>query len=318
MEIKKSQIALIILISVAISLLLNYFIFNSKIENEETKGALNSAKISNERGQVSAVKLPDSIFFAGERVPLEIYYVKEHLEWELNVNSYLHATTLLTLKRTQRWFPVIEPILKKHNIPNDFKFLALIESSFKNLTSPAGAVGFWQFLEGTAKEYGLEVNHEVDERYHVEKSTEAACKYLNKAYEKYGNWTMVAAAYNAGNKGVDTQIELQKENNYYNLLLNEETERYVFRILALKLIVSNAAKYNFNLSAEDYYQPIPYHIEEVKVAVKSWADFAKDHQLTYRLIKEFNPWLRQPDLKNRRKKAYQIKIPEVQTMSNTK
>lgn len=310
---KKTQIIAIVALSVIISSLLNFVMFYSKSENKIQPESM--AELSAVQSQISAVILPDSVEFAGERVPLELYYVKEHLEWELNVNSYLHATTLLTLKRTGRWFPIIEPILKKHNIPGDFKFLSLIESSFKNGTSPAGAVGFWQFLKGTAKDYGLEVNSEVDERYHVEKSTEAACKYLNKAYKKYGNWTMVAAAYNAGNRGVDRQVERQKENNYYNLLLNEETERYVFRILALKLIVNNPAHYNFKLSDQDYYQPIPYHIEEIKGSVKSWADFAHQHQLTYRLIKEFNPWLRQADLKNRQKKTYQIKIPEVQTMN---
>ncbi len=311
---KKTQIIAIVVLSVAISLLLNYFLFYSNPNKPKHNNA--SSKTEAAAGMINAVALPDSIDFAGERVPLELYYVKEHLEWELNVNSYLHATTLLTLKRTRRWFPVIEPILKKHNIPDDFKFLSLIESGFKNVTSPAGAIGFWQFLKGTAKDYGLEVSTEVDERYHVEKSTEAACKYLNKAYEKYQNWTMVAAAYNAGNRGVDRQIDRQKENNYYDLLLNEETERYVFRILALKLIVNNPSEYRFNLSSEEYYQPIPYHIEEVKTSIKSWADYAQEHQLTYRMIKEFNPWLRQPDLKNRQKKTYQIKIPEVQTMNN--
>ncbi len=311
---KKTQIIIIVTLSVVISLLLNYLLFYAKLHKDFKP--ISSDGLNAIQGQIRAVVLPDSVEFAGERVPLELYYVKEHLEWELNVNSYLHATTILTLKRTGRWFPVIEPILKKHNIPEDFKFLSLIESSFKNSTSPAGAIGFWQFLKGTAKDYGLEVNSEVDERYHVEKSTEAACRYLIKAYEKYGNWTMVAAAYNAGNRGVDRQIERQKENNYYDLLLNEETERYVFRILALKLIVNNPTNYNFKLSAEEYYHPIPYHIVEVKGSIESWADFAQKHELTYRLIKEFNPWLRQPDLKNRQKKTYQIKIPELQTMHN--
>lgn len=314
MQTNKAQIITVVTISVIISLLLNYLFFYSGSEKKERNSTYqNLNKASN---QVNAVALPDSIDFSGERVPLELYYVKEHLEWELNVNSYLHATTILTLKRTKRWFPVIEPILKKHGIPDDFKFLSLIESSFKNVTSPAGAVGFWQFLKGTARDYGLEVNSEVDERYHVEKSTEAACQYIKKAYKKYQNWTMVAAAYNAGNRGVDRQVERQKENNYYNLLLNEETERYVFRILALKLIVNNPADYGFNLSPDEYYQPIPFHTEEVKGSVKSWADYAQKRGLTYRLIKEFNPWLRQPNLKNRHKKNYQIKIPEVQPLNN--
>ena len=311
---KKTQIIAIVALSVAISTFLNYFLFYSKTE---TGSGVSNQPNNTETGiQIKPVIIPQSVSFAGEKVPLEIYYVKEHLEWELTVNTYWHSATLLNLKRTKRWFPVIEPILKKNNIPDDFKYLSLIESGFQNVTSPAGAIGFWQFLKGTAKDYGLEVNDEVDERYHVERSTEAACKYLKKAFEKYQNWTMVAAAYNAGNRGIDRQVNRQGENNYYSLLLNDETERYLFRILALKIIINNPALYNFSLSEEDYYQPIPYHIEVIKGTVKSWADFAKKHRLSYRLIKEFNPWLRQPDLKNRQKKTYQIKIPELESMNN--
>lgn len=311
---KYFQFIAIILISVVISTLLNYLIFNPKSVDQ-----VNSSEPTEIEGtliQVKPVTLPESLDFAGEKVPLNLYYVKEHLEWELNVNTYLHATSILTLKRTKRWFPVIEPILKANNIPDDFKYLALIESGFQNVTSPKGAIGFWQFLKGTAIDYGLEVNTEVDERYHVEKSTEAACQYLNKAYQKYQNWTMVAAAYNAGTKGIDVQIERQKENNYYDLLLNEETERYVFRILALKLITSNPSNYGFNLAPGDYYQPIKYELETINGPIKSWADFAKERHLSYRLIKEFNPWLRQPDLKNRPHKTYQIKIPELPATGN--
>ena len=308
MNLNKLQPITIIVLSVTISTLILVVFFKPQNNNQLTTEKYNYPETKME---VKPVKLPDSIDFAGERVPLELYYVKEHLEWELTVNTYWHSSTLLNLKRTTRWFPVIEPILKKNNIPDDFKYLSLIESGFQNVTSPKGAIGFWQFLKGTAKDYGLEVNSEVDERYHVEKSTEAACKYLNKAYNKYKNWTMVAAAYNAGNRGIDRQVERQKENDYYALLLNEETERYVFRILALKTIVNNPENYNFDLTPKDYYQPIPFKIESVKTPVKSWATFAQERQLTYRLIKEFNPWLRQPDLKNRQKKTYQIKIPEL-------
>lgn len=313
---KKIQIIAIVALSVSISSLLNYFLFYSK--PQQSLQVSNDSKRGDNSIQIKAVDIPESIDFAGENVPLEIYYVREHLEWELTVNTYWHSATLLNLKRTKRWFPVIEPILKKNNIPDDFKYLSLIESGFQNVTSPAGAVGFWQFLKGTAKDYGLEVNDEVDERYHVEKSTEAACQYLHNAFEKYQNWTMVAAAYNAGNRGIDRQVERQGETNYYSLLLNEETERYIFRILALKIIVNNPAQYHFNLSEDDYYQPIPYQIEVVKGNVNSWADFAKERRLSYRLIKEFNPWLRQPDLKNRQKKAYQIKIPNLQNANKAK
>ncbi len=308
MNLNKLQPLTIIVLSVTISTLILVIFFNPKSSDQINDINYKHPEPSME---VKPVKLPDNIEFAGERAPLELYYVREHLEWELTVNTYWHSSTLLNLKRTTRWFPVIEPILKKNNIPDDFKYLSLIESGFQNVTSPKGAIGFWQFLKGTAREYGLEVNSEVDERYHVEKSTEAACKYLNKAYKKYQSWTMVAAAYNAGNRGIDRQIERQKENDYYALLLNEETERYVFRILALKTIVNNPQAYNFDLTATDYYQPIPFEIETIKTTIKSWATFAKDRQLNYRLIKEFNPWLRQPDLKNKKKKSYQIKIPKL-------
>jgi membrane-bound lytic murein transglycosylase D len=307
---KRAQIITIVLFTIAISTLINFLLFHNN-NDQGNAAAYPSMDQEALKLKIQSVIIPENIDFAGEKVPLELYYVKEHLEWELTVNTYWHSSTLLNLKRTTRWFPVIEPILKKNNIPDDFKYLSLIESGFQNVTSPKGAIGFWQFLKGTAKEYGLEVNSEVDERYHVEKATEAACKYLNKAYKKYQNWTMVAAAYNAGNRGIDRQVERQKENDYYALLLNEETERYVFRILALKTIVNNPENYNFNLKEKDYYQPISFKTETIKTPIKSWASYAKDHQLSYRMIKEFNPWLRQPDLKNRQKKTYQIKIPQL-------
>ncbi len=309
----KAETITIILLSVVLSLIINQIFFNPKSKQDNLKDELTNDIFDI---QVKPVYIPESINFAGENVPLNLYYVREHLEWELTVNTYWHSSTLLNLKRTKRWFPVIEPILKANNIPEDFKYLSLIESGFQNVTSPKGAIGFWQFLKGTAKDYGLEVNSEIDERYHVEKSTEAACKYLNKAYKKYNNWTIVAASYNAGTRGIDRQIERQKETNYYDLLLNEETERYVFRILALKAIVTTPDQYGFELAPDDFYQPIPFQTEVVKTSVNSWADFAKERNLSYRLIKEFNPWLRQPDLKNRQSKTYQIKIPDVKVMNS--
>jgi len=221
-------ILIFIIIAIALFLIIT-FRFSDK--NQET-----SSNISDNTYKISAIDLPQKIDFAGEATPLNIYYVKENLDRELIVNTYWHSSSLLLLKRAARWFPVIEHILKENGIPDDFKYLALIESGLENVTSPAGAKGFWQFLKGTAKDYGLEVNNEVDERYNVEKATQAACKYFNKAHEKYKNWTLVAAAFNAGNKGIDRQIEKQKVNNYYSLLLDDETERYVFRILAIKTI----------------------------------------------------------------------------------
>jgi len=271
-----------------------------------------SSNISENAYKISAIELPQEIDFAGEITPLNIFYVSESLDKELIINTYWHSSTLLLLKRSARWFPVIEPILKKNGIPNDFKYLALIESGLENVTSPAGAKGFWQFLKGTAKDYGLEVNNEVDERYNAEKATQAACEYFNKAHEKYKNWTLVAAAFNAGNKGIDRQIEKQKINNYYSLLLADETERYVFRILALKTIFENPEKFNFYLNKNDLYSPIPTKTIEINSSIKNLADFAIENGINYRILKEFNPWLRTGELKNKKYKTYEIKIPKLE------
>ena len=295
----------LILVFIIIAIILFIIItFKFPAENPQT-----SSDISDNIYKISAIKLPEKIDFAGEATPLNIYYVQESLDRELIVNTYWHSSTLLSLKRAARWFPVIEPILKENGIPDDFKYLALIESGLENVTSPAGAKGFWQFLKGTAKDYGLEVNNEVDERYNVEKASQAACKYFNKAFEKYKNWTLVAAAFNAGNNGINRQIEKQKVNNYYSLLLDDETERYVFRILALKMIFENPEKYNFYLNEDDYYSPIPTKIIEVKSSIKDLADFAIENGINYRILKEFNPWLRKGELKNAKHKIYEIKIP---------
>jgi membrane-bound lytic murein transglycosylase D len=199
--------------------------------------------------------------------------------------------------------------LRANNIPQDFKYLAVIESALSNVTSPAGAVGYWQFLKGTAKENGLEVNKEVDERYNVIKSTEAACRYFNKSYEKFGNWTLVAAAYNAGNRGVSRQIERQKTESFYDLLLSDETTRYIYRLAAMKIIFENPQIYGFYIDNEDVYPTISTRYVIVDYKIEDFADFAKDNGVSYKLLKYFNPWLRQSYLKNRKKKVYKITIP---------
>ncbi len=267
-------------------------------------------KSTQESYTISSLDLPDNIDFAGEEAPLDLFYVKESLDKELLINTYWHSSTLLYYKRASRYFPVIEPILEKNKVPNDFKYIALIESGFENVVSPKGAAGFWQFRKGAAEEFGLEINNEVDERYHLEKATEAACKYFLDAYEKYGSWTMAAASYNAGKRGIDRQIEKQKEDNYYDLLLYDETERYVFRVLAMKSIFLDPEKYGFFIQEEHLYPPIGTYDMQVDTAVSNWADFAKQFDLTYRILKEFNPWLRQAYLKNPRGKTYNIKIPK--------
>jgi len=258
----------------------------------------------------SAVKIPDSASFAGEPVPLERFDVRESLDRELLVNCYFHSQTLRFIKLAPRYFAIIEPILKEKGVPEDFKYLAVAESSLDpRAVSPARAVGFWQFLRGTAREYGLEVNSEVDERYHVEKATYAACDYFLKAYAKYGNWTMVAAAFNAGMNGIDRQIERQKADVYYDLLLGPETGRYVFRVVALKLILEDPASYHFDVSETEKYPSIQTRQVEINGAVEDFADFAHEQGINYKLLKDFNPWLRQSYLNNAHGQSYTVKIP---------
>jgi peptidoglycan lytic transglycosylase D len=270
--------------------------------------------ISKDKGDVAARKgtaqyFPENVDFAGENAPLSISDVKERFERELLVNANLDATTLLIIKRANRVFPVIEPILKQYNVPDDFKYLAVIESGLVNAVSPAGARGVWQFMPQTAKERGMEVNDIVDERYHLEKSTEAACKYLVDAKNKFGSWTLAAASYNGGVSGVNKQIEMQKVKNYYDLLLNDETSRYVFRILALKEIMKNPQLYGFNITGQDLYASIPTRKIEVDSTISDLASFALGQGINYKILKIHNPWLRDRKLLNTTKKKYIIEIP---------
>ena len=257
----------------------------------------------------TAMYFPISVDFAGETAPLQITDVKERLDRELLINANLDATTALIIKRANRVFPIIEPILQKYNVPDDFKYLAVIESGLTNAVSGSGAKGVWQFMPDTAKEKGMEVNDIVDERYHLEKSTEAACQYLLAAKEKFGSWTLAAASYNGGMAGVGKRIEEQKVENYYDLALTEETSRYVFRILALKEIMKNPAQYGFSIFSSDLYAPIPYKKIEVDSTINDLADFAKMQGINYKILKIHNPWLRDKKLLNPTKKKYEIEIP---------
>lgn len=249
--------------------------------------------------------------FAGERVPVENFEVYERVDREIIVNTYFHSSTIISLKRANRWFPVIEPILEKNGVPDDFKYLMIAESGAANAISPANAVGFWQFVEGSALKYGLEVNDEVDERYHVEKSTEAACKYLNDAYLLFGSWTTAAASYNMGISGVTKQLERQKTKNYYNLVLGEETSRYIARIIAIKEIMENSAKYGFDIKEDELYNELPYNEVVVSGTINNLADWAIERGINYKILKLYNPWLRDNTLKNKSGKIYSIKIPEM-------
>lgn len=279
--------------------------------SELTKKRITNSDTTIYRNQAYQITLPDSLSFANEEVPLKYFDVRESLDRELQLNTYWHSQTLLLLKRANRFFPLIEPILKEKGIPDDFKYLAVAESGLAQEISPAKAVGFWQILEGTGKELGLEVNKEVDERYNIEKSTRAACIFLQKSHDKFGSWTIAAATYNFGRNGIDRQIDRQNNESYYNLVLGEETGRYLFRILAFKVIMENPQKYGFVLTKKDLYPPLKYTYVEVDTAITNIARFAENFNTNYKMLKMFNPWLRDNYLPNKSRKKYQIQIPEV-------
>ena len=263
----------------------------------------------NKRNKETFFDIPSEMDFASEKMPLNIYDIKERMDRELLINANLDATTALIIKRANRVFPTIEPILQKYGVPDDFKYLAVIESGLTNATSSSGAKGIWQFMPDTAKEKGMEVNDIVDERYHLEKSTEAACKYLLSAKEKFGSWTLAAASYNGGMSGVSKKIEEQKVTDYYDLALTEETSRYVFRILALKEIMKSPEKFGFTLFSTDLYTRIPSKKIEVDSTINDLADFAKTQGINYKILKIHNPWLRDKKLINPSKKKYELEIP---------
>jgi membrane-bound lytic murein transglycosylase D len=268
---------------------------------------------------IQSFRVPDSVTFAGERMPLENFDTRESLERELLTSAYRHSSTILIIKRANRYLPVIEKILKENNIPDDFKYLAAAESEYSNMISPAGATGFWQIMPETGREEGMEINSVVDERYNLERSTQFACEYFQKSYEKYGNWTLAAASYNGGRSGLDTQINIQNQHNYYDLLLNEETARYIFRVVAYKLVISDPARYGFDLAKEDLYPVLDYYEVKVDTAVSNFANFADQYGTNYKLLKFLNPWLRKPYLTPRRNKEYIIKIPSegMRNLENT-
>lgn len=295
---------------IAVIMISSLLIFAAKkSDSKDNNHVKEGDKNTSETYQIKALKIPENLDFAGERVPTENDDIKERIDRELLVNTYWQSNTLLLLKRAHKYFPIIEPILKANGIPNDFKYLAVIESGLQNVSSPAGAKGFWQILDATAKENGLEVNSNVDERYHVEKSTQAACNYLKAAKERFGNWTLTAAAYNAGNRGVSSKMETQKVSSYYDLLLGDETERYILRIVAVKEIMSNPEKYGFIFEKEDLYTATPTKIIEINTPIADIAQYSKDLGINYKIMKLHNPWLRENTLENKTGKTYQLKIP---------
>ncbi len=292
---KKSKFIYLSLLVIAVS---GLFVFATSVSDKEKQLHVGSSQY-----------FPVDVDFAGEKAPLQITDVKERFDRELLVNANLHSSTLLIIKRANRAFPVIEPILAKYGVPDDFKYLAVIESALTNAVSPSGAKGVWQFMPETAKEKGMEVNDIVDERYHLIKSTEAACNYLLAAKQKFGSWTLAAASYNGGMNGVSKKIEEQKVTDYYDLLLTDETSRYVFRILALKEIMKSPSKFGFNLSVNELYPLLPTKTIVVDSTINDLATFAKSQGINYKILKLHNPWLRDKKLSNTSKKRYEIEIP---------
>jgi len=248
---------------------------------------------------------------AGEEVPMNNFDAVERLDREIVGNTYLHGSTILNLKLAARYFPYFEKTLAENNVPDDMKYLAVIESNLRNVISPAGAKGLWQFMEATGKAYDLEINKEVDERYHVEKSTLAFCRHIKDLKNALGSWTLASAAYNAGQGRINTEQKNQRANNFYELSLVDETSRYPFRIIALKEIMKDPKKYGFSLDEDNLYAPINnYSIVEVNGKVDNWGDFAIKYGTNYRMLKVYNPWIINHFLTNPTGKTYQVKIPK--------
>lgn len=303
-------------LSIISFLILAFFLINAQ-QNSSVKESKNSysnktdsiQKNVSDTYEIKALKLPKYMELAGERVPLEDYEVKERMDRELLVNTFWQSNALLLIKRANKFFPIIEPLLEKYDLPNDFKYLCVAESALINVPSYKGAAGYWHFMPSTGREYGLEINKNVDERYNLEKSTKVAAEYLKRAKKKFGSWTLAAAAYNAGNGRISKRLREQKVNNYYDLLLNPETGRYIFRILALKEILSNPKKYGFVFDNKDLYSFPEVREITIDYEIPDLADFAKSYGVTYKELKLVNPWLRETKLNNRTRKLYTLKIP---------
>ena len=292
-----------ITITILIAITFSFSFLQSVPGNDKTSMKLDANSWPN-------VVMPENLNFVDERVPLEYFDVKEALDRELLAVANWHSRTFLLIKRANRWFPMIERILKKNNIPEDFKYLAVAESGLINDVSPVGARGVWQFMEKTAIEYGLEVNKNVDERYHLEKATEAACRYLQKSYDKFGSWALVAASYNMGSSALKRRMLAQRQDDYWNLALNTETGRYLYRILAIKLILENPIDYGYKLKPSDLYPIIETRVVSIDSSITNYADFAISQKSTYKMLKYFNPWLRLRGLENPQKKKYLILFPK--------
>lgn len=259
--------------------------------------------------KVYALNLPDTLSFADEIVPINSPDLMERLDRELLVNTYWQSNMMLMLKRANKYFPIIEKILKEEGVPSDLKYLSVIESGLDNAISPAGAKGFWQIMRTTGREYGLEVNKNVDERYHLELSTRVAAQYLKKAKNKFGSWTLAAASYNRGMTGIQRNLTQQKVENYFDLRLGKETSRYVFRVLAVKEILEHPLRYGYVFDSNDLYQSVPVRYHGLDTAISNLAAFAQKMGVNYKILKIHNPWLLENHLNNKSRKYYEIAIP---------
>lgn len=261
------------------------------------------------------VDIPEKMMFAGETYAFDRYDKHERLDRELNSFTYFHSTTLLLIKNANRYFPIIEPILKEYGIPDDIKYLAVIESSMNpRAVSPARAAGLWQFMPATGKQFGLEVSNEVDERFHIEKSTVAACKYLKDAYKKYNSWSAAAMAYNGGQGRITSELRNQEATDALDLWLVEETTRYFYRMLAIKLVFENPPQYGFVIKPHQLYKPMEFKDVKVTSSIPSLAIFAKQQGVTYAQLKDFNSWLRDRSLTVRPGNSYTLQIPTQESL----
>ncbi len=290
-------------------LLAGTLVFSVNTEPEKNND-INYRQHIAEHYKIFSLPAPEALSFAGERVPIEDVDIRERLDKELTIQTYWHSQTLFMMKRANRWFPLIEAILKEEGIPDDFKYVAAIESNFEHVVSPAGASGFWQFMKTTGIGYGLEINTAVDERYNLEKATRAACRYFKDAYKVLGNWTLVAASYNMGISGVQNKLKEQGVSSYYDLFLNTETHRYVFRLLAVKEVFGNPSFYGFNIRPQDLYAPYLTREVEIDSSLANLSEFSRSQGFNLKIIKLLNPWLRDHSLPNKNKKVYKLKLPQ--------
>ena len=299
--------------TIVMAAFLTVAIFASNVTDTISPSAVQKQQV-NEEGLAQVVESADlnrPFDFAGEALPMDNFDVRERLDRELMVNSYWHSSTILNIKASARYFPLFEKIFAEYGIPDDFKYIAVAESSLRNVTSPAGAKGFWQFMKSVGESFDLEISSEVDERFHIEKATHAACQHFLGLKKRFGSWTLAAAAYNVGPTKLAREKEEQRASTYYDMNLNEETSRYIFRLVAIKEILKDPKSYGFYLEKEDYYPPLDdFAVVETSESIPNLGDFAQKYGTTYRLLKVYNPWLIDGQLTNSKGKVYQIKIPK--------